>query len=102
MSRGDECEAGGEDSQGRALGILDGCSGLFGAVLATLTVALFGALMPEDPDAAPLAQKAAAFSQVIRSFMVMTVLESLLVWRCVPETSGKLPTEKRPRVTPLR
>ncbi|MFT6396633.1 MAG: nitrate/nitrite transporter NarK [Bradymonadia bacterium] len=95
-------EWGGDDSQGKAFGILDGGRGLFAAVLATLTVVLFGALMPENPDTATLAQKAGALSQVIWIFMGMTVLAGVLVWFFVPENTKTNTAARHPSVTPAQ
>jgi sugar phosphate permease len=76
---------GGTDGQGKAFGILDGGRGLLAAVLATVTVAVFGLLLPEDPSTATLAQKTEALKQVIWIFTGMTILAGAVVWVCVPE-----------------
>jgi nitrate/nitrite transporter NarK len=78
-------EWGGEDEQGRAFGLLDGGRGLFAAVLASATVALFASLLPGDPATATDAQRAAALGQVIWVFTVMNAAAAVLVWFCVPE-----------------
>ena len=65
---------GGENGQGKAFGILDGGRGLLAAVLATVTVGVFGALLPEDAATASLAQRADALKQVIWIFTGMTVI----------------------------
>jgi sugar phosphate permease len=79
---------GGDGGQGRAFGILDGGRGLLAAVLASVTVAVFGALLPEDVASASLAQRTEALKQVIWIFTGMTVLAAGLVWICVPEEDG--------------
>jgi nitrate/nitrite transporter NarK len=90
---------GGEDSQGKAFGILDGGRGLFGAVVATFTVALFASLMPDDPDTATLDQKAGALRQVILIFTALTLGASALVWKFIPDgASGPQKRPERPRV----
>ncbi len=53
-------EWGGDEDQGKAFGILDGGRGLLAAVLASATVAVFAALLPDDAATATLEQKAAA------------------------------------------
>jgi len=77
-------EWGGDDSQGRAFGILDGGRGLLAAVLASGTVAVFGALLPEDAASATLQERADALKQVIWIFIAMTLLAGAIVWWCVP------------------
>ncbi len=75
---------GGADSQGRAYGLLDGGRGLFAAVLATASLVLFGALMPDDPSAATLADKTTALRRVIGVFTLATLGAALLVWLAIP------------------
>jgi sugar phosphate permease len=76
---------GGETEQGRAFGILDGGRGLLAAVLASTTVAVFAALLPEDAASATLEQRSEALKQVIWIFTAMTVVAAVVVWICVPE-----------------
>lgn len=78
---------GGEDSQGRAFGILDGGRGLFAAILGSATVAVFAALLPEDVETATLAQRTEALKQVILIFTAVTVAAGVMVWFAVPEGS---------------
>jgi sugar phosphate permease len=78
---------GGTDDQGKAFGILDGGRGLLAALLATGTVAIFGALMPEDAASATLAERAEALKHVIWIFTGMTVVAAGVVWVCVPSES---------------
>jgi sugar phosphate permease len=75
---------GGAEGQGKAFGILDGGRGLLAALLASGTVAVFGALLPEDAASATLEQRAEALKQVIWIFTGMTVIAAGIVWVCVP------------------
>jgi len=81
-------EWGGDEDQGKAFGILDGGRGLLAAVLASATVAVFAALLPDDAATATLEQKAAALKQVIWIFTGMTIAAGVVVWFCVPNESG--------------
>ena len=74
---------GGDEDQGKAFGILDGGRGLFAALLATGTVAVFGALLPEDAASATLEERTAALKQVIWIFTGMTLAAGVGVWFCV-------------------
>ncbi len=78
-------EWGGTDSQGAGFGILDGGRGLFAAVLASVTVTVFDALLPAEVDAASLEQRGAALQCVILIFTGMTALVAVLVWLWVPD-----------------
>jgi sugar phosphate permease len=80
---------GGESDQGKAFGILDGGRGLLAALLATGTVAVFGALLPEDAASATLEQRTEALKQVIWIFTAMTVVAAAVVWVCVPGESDQ-------------
>jgi nitrate/nitrite transporter NarK len=73
-------EWGGDDSQGLAFGILDGGRGLFAAVLASVTLVVFGAMLPGDAATATLEQRAAALRAVIWIFTGMTAASAVLVW----------------------
>ena len=75
---------GGESDQGKAFGILDGGRGLLAALLASGTVAVFAALLPEDASSATLEQRTEALKQVIGIFTAMTVVAGAVVWLCVP------------------
>lgn len=76
---------GGASSQGAAFGLMDGGRGLFAAVLASACVALFGALLPDDPSTATASQRADALRQVILIFTGMTVGAGVLVWFAIPD-----------------
>ena len=78
-------EWGGPTSQGRAYGILDGGRGLAAAVVASLSVAIFAALLPTDVASATLAERAAALSWIIWIFTGLTAAVAVLVWFAVPE-----------------
>ncbi len=83
---------GGDDDQGKAFGILDGGRGLFAAALASITVVVFGALLPEDASSATLEERTEALTKVIWVFTAMTAVAGVLVWLCVPEEEEPGPT----------
>ena len=89
-------EWGGEADQGKAFGILDGGRGLLAAVLASGTVALFGALLPEDATNATLEERRIALQQVIWVFTGMTVLAAAIVWFCVPSSDASDENDESP------
>ena len=84
---------GGDEDQGRAFGILDGGRGLLAAFLASGTVAVFGALLPDEVASVTLEQRAEALKQVIWIFTGMTVLAAGIVWVCVPGESEQSTSE---------
>ena len=78
-------EWGGATSQGRAYGLLDGGRGLFAALIASFTVLVFAAALPNDVAAATPEQSAAAFRTVIWVFTGFVLSIALLVWVVVPD-----------------
>lgn len=78
-------EWGGSESQGTGFGILDGGRGLFAALLASVTVAVFDALLPADLETASLEQRGTALQTVILIFTGMTALVAVVVWLWVPD-----------------
>ena len=79
-------EWGGMAGQGRAYGILDGGRGLVTALVASISVAIFAALLPADAGSATLEQRAAALQQIIWIFTGMVSGVAVMVWFAVPET----------------
>ncbi len=74
----------GDSNQGLAFGVLDGGRGLFAAVLASLSVMLFAALLPADVESASFEQRADALSTIIMIYSGMGVCSALLVWLFIP------------------
>jgi len=83
-------EWGGEAAIGRAYGLLDGGRGLAAAVLASLMVLIFAALLPAEVSSATLAQRTAALSNVIWIFTGLTVGSAVLVWYAVPAGNSQM------------
>jgi len=76
---------GGAASQGRAFGLLEGGRGLVAALLASLAVGIFAALLPNGTAAATPGERAAALILVIWIFSGITLGIAFLVWFFVPE-----------------
>ena len=75
---------GGSDGQGKAFGILEGGRGLLAAFLATVSVYVFGLLLPSDVSQASLDNKREALKVIILIFTVLTAFAAILVYFCVP------------------
>ncbi|MDH3710444.1 MAG: MFS transporter [Cyclobacteriaceae bacterium] len=80
-------EWGGVASQGRAYGILDGGRGFLAALLASISVMIFAALLPEDVSSATLAQRTTALKQIIGIFTGIVLAIALVVWLSVPDST---------------
>ncbi len=82
---------GGQELPGRAFGLLDGGRGLIAALIASLSVYLFSALMPDEVQTASPQQRAAALRQVILLFSVVTLAAAVLVWFALPRERRSRP-----------
>ena len=71
---------GGDASQGKAFGFLDGGRGLTGALFGILGVFVFSVFLMEAPDIASLTDRKNAFTYVINVASGIIVLIGFLVW----------------------
>ena len=67
--------------------MLDGGRGLVAAVTGSVLVAVYAALLPDDPATASLQQRTEAFRQVIQLTIVVTVAAALFLWLVLPNGS---------------
>lgn len=79
-------EWGGELSQGKAFGILDGGRGLVAAAVAFLAVALLASYLPEVVNDASDAERRAGFSSVILLYSGATAAVGILTWWLLPDS----------------
>ena len=86
-------EWGGDGSQGRAFGLLDGGRGLVAAVMGLIWVLVFAALLPAEVGTADLAQRTEAFRVVILLASAATGCAALLVWLVLPGRSSTGPSD---------
>lgn len=71
---------GGENSQGKAFGLLDGGRGLVGALFGTMGVLIFSIFITSEITDASLVESKAAFRYVILVSTGVVVIVGLLVW----------------------
>lgn len=81
-------EWGGEMRQGAAFGWLDGGRGLLTAVIGTLMVALYAAMIPEDVESATLGQRSEALRRIILVMAGMTCAAALLACCVLPHRNA--------------
>jgi hypothetical protein len=77
---------GGNLSQGRAFGILDGGRGLVAAAFAVFAVAVMAGMLPADVESATSEEQRAAFRNVILLYSSTTALVGLMTWFLLPDT----------------
>ncbi len=81
-------EWGGEMSQGKAFGILDGGRGFVAAAAAALAVSLLASYLPENVDLASDAERRAGFSSVVLLYSFVTAAVGALTWYFLPQSQG--------------
>ena len=78
-------EWGGQHSQGKAFGILDGGRGLVAAAFAVLAVAVLSLYMPVDMSQISENQRLQGFRTVILLYSAATALAGCMVWLVLPK-----------------
>jgi len=82
-------EWGGEYSQGRAFGILDGGRGLVAAAVAVVAVAVLSLYMPEAADLASDAERREGLRAVILFYSAVTFGAGVLTWFLLPRSTAR-------------
>ena len=75
---------GGDQSQGKAFGILEGGRGLGVAVIGMLAVWILGYYLPDDIAATTAEQREQSMRMVIYYYTLVTFLSAALVWFAIP------------------
>ena len=85
---------GGEDSQGKSHGLVDGGRGLVAALTATLSVFLLDAFLPVPISEAAPEDLSAALSLIILSFTGYVILCAVIVWLLLPDQATEQSHER--------
>lgn len=91
---------GGELSQGRAFGFLDGGRGLAAAGLATIAVAVLDRFAGADPATMADDERQRAFLAIVAFYAAVTAVAGVMCWRLVPDHDGA-PVARRPPLAGL-
>jgi len=75
---------GGENSQGKAFGILDGGRGLFAAAMASIAVLILSQFIPPHSEPTDLEQQRQALQSVIVFYSLTTLLGAALILIAIP------------------
>ena len=81
-------EWGGEMSQGKAFGVLDGGRGLVASTFALLGASFMAGFMPDDVISASDEQQRAAFRNLILLYSSATAAVGVLTWLVLPDTES--------------
>ena len=77
-------EWGGESTQGLAFGVLEGGRGLVAALTATLALAVFAAIMPDNVEAVNDEVRRAGMRSIILVYTAAAFIAGVLTWFTVP------------------
>ena len=83
-------EWGGEYSQGKAFGILDGGRGLFATIVSLIAINLFTAFLTQEVTLADPSEKRKAFQSVIILYSSLTLLIGIIVWLFLPDNNAEV------------
>jgi sugar phosphate permease len=83
-------EWGGESTQGLAFGVLEGGRGLVAALIATLALAVFAAIMPDNGELATDEVRRAGMRSIVLVYTAAAFIAGVLTWFTVPvpDTAG--------------
>ena len=88
---------GGERSQGKAFGVLDGGRGIVAAGFALFAVAIFSLYMPADAALVSDAERREGFRTVILLYSAATAAAGILTWLLLPKSiQGSATTRSNP------
>jgi MFS family permease len=76
---------GGENSQGKSFGLVDGGRGFVAAILASVSVLLFDAFLPVNAETASIAEMSTALGYIIYIFCGIIIIVALLIWFTFPD-----------------
>ena len=78
-------EWGGNYTQGRAFGFLDGGRGLLASIISAIAIIIFASSLPIEINLATTLQKLNGFRSIILFYSALTAIAALLVWLFLPE-----------------
>jgi MFS family permease len=87
---------GGDHSQGKAFGILDGGRGLVAAVFAVFAVAVLSLYMPADMNLVSDTERRQGFRAVILLYSAATAVAGCLIWFVIPKSVGSANSYVKP------
>ena len=80
---------GGNLSQGKAFGLLDGGRGLVAIVVSVIAIAILADYLPSDTNQATDMERLNGFRSVILLYSVATGVTGILIWLLIPDSIGK-------------
>lgn len=87
---------GGDTTQGKAFGILDGGRGLVAAATASIAVLMFSLWLPANHNVLDIQQQRDALKTVIILYSLMTIFAALIVLFAIPKDESPTPKTFKP------
>ena len=89
-------EWGGESTQGLAFGVLEGGRGLVAALIASLALAVFASIMPDNVELASDEVRRAGMRSIILVYTASAFVAGVLTWFTVPVPDARVSRSRHP------
>jgi len=89
-------EWGGESTQGLAFGVLEGGRGLVAALIASLALAVFASIMPENVNLASDEVRRTGMRSIILVYTAAAFIAGVLTWFTVPVPAAQVAMNRHP------
>jgi sugar phosphate permease len=78
-------EWGGEYTQGKAFGLLEGGRGAVASLLSAIAIVIFASFLPLQVNLASTSERLNGFRSIILFYSTLTAIGAILVWKFLPE-----------------
>ena len=78
-------EWGGEYTQGKAFGLLEGGRGAVASLLSAIAIVIFASFLPLQVNLASASERLNGFRSIILFYSTLTAIGAILVWKFLPE-----------------
>ena len=79
-------EWGGDYTQGKAFGLLEGGRGLLASLLSAIAIVIFASFLPTQMNLASAAERLNGFRSIILFYSALTGIGAILVWTFLPDS----------------
>ena len=79
-------EWGGDYTQGKAFGLLEGGRGLLASLLSAIAIVIFASFLPTQINLASAAERLNGFRSIILFYSALTGIGAILVWTLLPDS----------------
>ena len=79
-------EWGGDNTQGKAFGLLEGGRGVLASLLSAIAIIIFASFLPLQINLASASERLNGFRSIILFYSSLTAMGAVLVWKFLPES----------------